>query len=187
MNAAAGTASQTFIFSATFVTPTCTMIIPATIDFSPDGKGIQSSLLTGEGVEAAGGVTISFSDCSSNSMVRPPVIVVTGRTVQLGGSDFYFADTPEQAGDYPANGYGVKLSLSGQTFFEDSTNIAVTGGSQGGGVINAKAGSTLSSLNGTTLNLTAKLSCGSYSPCSSAPDHQSGAFKATVRFQLAYD
>ncbi len=184
MNAKAGTASQTFRFSAIFVAPTCTMKIPSVINFTPTGEGVQSSELIGEGLEATGGVTISFSDCMNYGMTRPPQIQVTGRTVQLGGSDFYFADAPEPAGAYPANGYGVKLSLNGQKLFEDSANIAVT---EGGGVIKAKTGSTIEALNGSSLNLNARLSCGSYSPCSRAPDHQTGAFKATIRFQLAYD
>lgn len=187
MNAEAGTASPaTFTFTATFVAPSCTMDIPTLVDFTPDGSGgIQSAALTGAGVNATGGMAISFSNCSSNSMARPPKIVVIGRTVSLGGSELYFADEPSL--DAPANSYGIKLSLSGQPDFVDSLNIATKSGASGGGEINAIAGSSLSSLNNTTLNLTANLSCGSYSPCNSAPGYASGVFKATVTFQLAYD
>lgn len=173
-------------FTAEFVAPTCTMKVPSSVNFTPDGAELQSSTLTGEGVAANGGVELAFSDCSNQSFASAlPQIVVTGRTVQLAGSDYYFADAPTLA--TPANGYGVKLSVSGQPLFQDSSNIAVTGGSRGGGVIRAKAGSSVASLNGTVLNLKAQLSCGSYSPCSDAPAHEVGAFKATVTFQLAYD
>lgn len=173
-------------FTAEFVAPTCTMKVPSLVNFTPNGTSLQSSALTSEGVTATGGVELAFIDCSNQSFASAiPQIVVTGRTVQLGGNDYYFADTPTPL--TPANGYGVKLSVSGQPLFQDSTNIAVTGGTTGGGVIRAKTGSTVTSLNGTTLNLTAQLSCGSYSSCSDAPAHEVGAFKATVTFQLAYD
>ncbi|PVZ87879.1 hypothetical protein C9426_09760 [Serratia sp. S1B] len=173
-------------FAAEFVAPTCTMKVPSTVNFTSNGSALQSSELTGEGVTVPGGVEIIFSDCSNQSFASAiPQIVVTGRTVQLGGSDYYFADAPTPA--TPANGYGVKLSVSGQPLFQDNSNIAVTGGVLGGGVIRVKTGNTVASLNGTALNLTAQLSCGSYSPCSDAPAHEVGAFKATVTFQLAYD
>lgn len=180
--------SVTINFSAAFVAPTCTMTVPSTIDFSGDGIGLQSSELVGDGVTYPGGLTISFNECSNQSFATAlPQIIVKGRTVQLGGADYYFADQPNSAGEYTANGYGLKLSVSGQTLFEDNSNIAAVGGSYGGGVIRARTGNTITSLDGTSLNLTAQLSCGSYSPCSSAPDHESGSFKATVTFQLAYD
>lgn len=173
-------------FSAEFVAPTCTMKVPSSVNFTANGSSLQSSSLTGEGVTAIGGVELAFSNCSNQSFAAAvPQIVVTGRTVQLGGSNYYFADAPTLA--TPANGYGVKLSVNGQALFQDNSNIAVTGGVLGGGVIRAKAGSTVTSLNGTVLNLTAQLSCGSYSPCSDAPSHKLGEFKASVTFQLAYE
>ncbi|MFL9149838.1 fimbrial protein [Escherichia coli] len=185
MKAEAGSASGTFNFTATFVAPTCTMnVVPSLVDFS-SGGALQTSSLTGGGVTYPGGVGITFSDCSSNGMTRPPKVEVTGRTVTLGGSDLYFADEATLA--TPADGFGVKLSVSGDSLFEDSSNIAVTSGDSGGGVIAAKTGTTFSGLNGHTLNLTAQLSCGSYDPCSDAPAHEAGAFQSTVTFQLAYD
>ncbi|HDF2330290.1 TPA: hypothetical protein PC537_003942 [Morganella morganii] len=186
--AKADTDSVTVNFSATFIAPTCTMTVPSTIDFTSDGTGLQSVELVGDGVTYPGGLTISFNKCSNPSFTTAlPKITVKGRTIQLGGTDYYFADQPNSSGEYTANGYGLKLSVSGQPLFADNSNIAVVGGSQGGGVIQAKTGNTIDSLNGTSLNLTAQLSCGSYSPCSSAPDHEVGSFKATVTFQLAYD
>lgn len=186
--AKADTDSVTINFSATFIAPTCTMTVPSTIDFTSDGTGLQSTGLVGDGVTYPGGLTISFNECSNQSFTTAlPKIMVKGRTIQLGGADYYFADQPNPSGEYTANGYGLKLSVSGQPLFADNANIAVVGGSQGGGVIQAKPGNTISSLNGTSLNITAQLSCGSYSPCSSAPDHEVGSFKSTVTFQLAYD
>lgn len=184
MKAEAGSASGTFNFTATFVAPTCTISMPSFVDFS-SGGALQTSSLTGGGVTYPGGVGITFSDCNSNGMTRPPQVEVTGRTVTLGGSDLYFADEVTLA--TPADGFGVKLSVSGDSLFEDSSNIAMTGGESGGGVIAAKTGTTFSNLNGHTLILTAQLSCGSYDPCSAAPDHEAGAFRSTVTFQLAYD
>jgi Fimbrial protein. len=184
MNAEADSTTGTFKFTATFVAPTCTISTPPTVDFSSSGA-LQSSSLTGAGITYPGGVSIIFSNCNSNAMTRPPKIKVTGRTVTLGGSDLYFADEATLAN--PAIGFGVKLSLIGDPFFEDSTNIAVTNGENGGGVIAARTGTTFSDLNDYTLNLTAQLSCGSYDPCSAAPEHEAGAFRSTVTFQLAYE
>lgn len=188
INARAANETVTVNFSASFIAPTCVMSVPSNINFSSNGEGVQSSKLVGDGITYPGGVTISFSQCKNQSFTAPlPRILVKGRAVQLGGSEYYFADDPNSSGEYKANGYGLKLSVSGQTLFEDNTNIAVTGGAQGGGVIKAKSGKTFASMNGTSLNLTAQLSCGSYSPCSNAPGHELGLFKATVTFQLAYD
>lgn len=186
--AKADTGSVTVNFAATFIAPTCTMTVPSIIDFTSNGNGLQSSGLVGDGVTYPGGVIISFNECSSQGFTTAlPKIMVKGRTVQLGGTDYYFADQPNSSGEYTANGYGLKLSVSGQSLFEDNDNIAVVGGPQGGGVIQTKSGNTISSLNGTSLNLTAQLSCGNYSPCSSAPNHELGSFKSTVTFQVAYD
>lgn len=190
VNAVAGTAlPSTFNFTATFVAPTCTMTTSGPVDFTPEGMGagIPSSELTGDGKAYPGGLTLTFSDCDSGGMTRPPKIVVSGRTVSLGGSELYFADIPETVGTYTANRYGIKLSLSGQSNFEDSLNIATVPGISGGGVINTKTGSTLTSLNGNSLNLNVNLTCGSYSPCNQEPGYIGGAFKATVTFQMVYD
>lgn len=175
-------------FSATLEAPTCTLNIPPTIDFGTaqgsNPNSIPSSSLQGNGISVSANIT--FSDCFNKGLSAPkPQILVKGNTVQLGGTDFFFADPPSSA--YPAQGFGVKLSVSGDTNFEDNNNIITDGGSDGGGIIQSRQNTTIASLNNSTLILTATLSCGSYSPCNNAAPYEVGAFKATVTFQLLYD
>ncbi|MEZ2759590.1 fimbrial protein [Providencia vermicola] len=175
-------------FSATLEAPTCTMSIPQTIDFGitqgSSPNAIPSTSLQGNGVSMP--VNITFSDCSNKGLSAPkPQILLKGNAVHLGGTEFFFADSPSVS--YPAQGFGVKLSVNGDPNFEDNDHIITNGGSNGGGALLARPNTTISSLNNSTLILTASLSCGSYSPCSNAPAYEVGAFKSSVTFQLLYD
>lgn len=172
-------------FKTTVVAPTCTMTVPTFLDLNAkQPRGI----ITQDAVEA-GTVTdyvnINFTDCANGSLLRTPTITVMGRTVALGNASLYFADTPTTV--TLAEGYGIKLSVTGDSNFTDMNNIATVLGDNGGGKLTAKAGKTLASLNGSTLKLNAQLTCGAYSPCFTNSHHKAGGFKASITFQLAYD
>lgn len=177
--------SVNITFTTTVVAPTCTMSVPTSLNLNTNQPG---GVVSPDAVEAGtvtDDITIKFSGCANGSLSRTPSIAVTGRTVTLGGSELFFADPPATA--TPAVGYGVKLSVTGNSNFTDMTNIASVSGDNGGGKLTAKSGITLASLNNSTLMLRAQLSCGSYSPCTSSPGYAGGGFKSSITFQLAYD
>ncbi|WP_025154726.1 hypothetical protein [Morganella morganii] len=172
-------------FATTVVAPTCTINVPNTLNLNTKQPG---GIISPEAVEigtVSDEVNITFSGCANGSLIRTPSITVTGRTVMLGGSELYFADKPVTT--TPSVGYGVKLSVMGNTNFTDMANIASISGDNGGGQLTAKSGKTLGSLDNSTLTLLAQLSCGNYSPCTSSPGHTAGGFKASIMFQLVYD
>lgn len=177
--------AATITFTTTVTAATCIMNVPKTLNLNSKQPG---GFVSPEAVAAgtvADTITITFMNCANGSFTRTPSIKVKGRTVTLGGTELYFADTPTAT--TPAVGYGVKLSVSGNNNFIDNANIASDSGDNGGGLLIAKSGKTVTSLNNGSLILNAQLSCGAYSPCSANSAHQVGDFKSSITFQLAYD
>lgn len=175
--------SAVITVTTTVVAPTCTMTVPSAINFNAVRNPIVTADLVGEGISSD--VPIKFTNCANGSFNRTPKIAVTGRTMTLGSTALYFVGSA--ASGNQTRGYGVKLSVQGDTNFANSTNIATRSGDNGGGDLTVNAGKTMANLNNTTLTLKAQLSCGAYSPCESAPSHAVGAFKASATFQLQYD
>ncbi len=115
--AAAGSTSSNIYFKANFVGGTCEIIAPSVIQFN-GGEMLMPGEIRQQLPKAIENFNLTLSNCSGLGLI--PTIRVSGEsTTNLGVA--VFRNLPTQT---DADGYGILLSTSGNSSFQENANLA---------------------------------------------------------------
>lgn len=163
--------SQSIDFQATFYGGSCEIKAPPELPYNNDGP-IPDNTIPGDARFRQS--YIELIGCQGYFL--KPKIQVTGNTITTSDGTKLYADASSTT-----KGYGVRLSIEGNTNFNSNNNTAENN------IISTKNwpanGGNAESLNG-LLVFKGYLSCGA---CTAGPNLQNGQLKATVTFNFLYN